>query len=209
MSGLLTTLIIIGVVGVAVLKRCEWFNVCGNPFAATKTPSSSTGGGGSSPTTTTSSGGGCDPNLLKAMLHPNDKGMRLQFGECITVTGTVVGQTDPHYAPDGDMVFALKLDPQYSQYVNEKNNAAKYQGGIWCEAECQVKNTSTDPWHKGDCSVGGPFPKFRLPKRGDRLKVTGLHTIDMGEGGHAEIHPVSKIELLPPIAKSKFSRIAI
>lgn len=193
MSSLLSTIIVIGVIGVAIIKRCDWFKICGNPLEpaaqAQQTPTSS-------PTPAPVTNGACNPNLMKAMLHPHDAGMRLDFGECITVTGTVVGEKEPHYAPDGDLVFALKLDPQYQHYVNDKNNAAKYQGGIWCEAVCVTKNNSTDVWHKGDCSVGGPFPKFPTPKRGDRLKVTGIHTIDNGEGGHAEIHPVSSIEFL-------------
>lgn len=155
---------------------------------------------GGSPATATStditSSGSCNPALMKAITHNSDPNMNLKFNGCITVTGTVVGATQPHYSPDGDMVFALKLDPQYSQYVNAKNNDPKYQGGIWCEAVCQAKNVSPHPWHKGDCATGGPYPKFPLPKKGDRLKVTGIHAIDMGEGGHAEIHPVSSLEIL-------------
>ena len=96
----------------------------------------------------------------------------------VTITGTVVGVA-PHYAPDGDMVFALKPDPPNDNLVNAQNKAqSKMAGGIWCEGMCQQgpKNLS-QPWHKGDCIKGGPFPKFTLPNVGDKLLLTGFYAI--------------------------------
>lgn len=136
--------------------------------------------------------GGCNPTLMDAIAVKS----RLQFNKCVTVTGTIVGEA-PHYAPDGDMVFALKLDPQFASLVNEKNNTSKYQGGIWVEVVCVQKNKAEgEAWHKGDCAKGAPFYKPPLPKVGNRMKVTGIHAIDVREGGHAEIHPVTSIQVI-------------
>jgi hypothetical protein len=49
--------------------------------------------------------------------------------------------------------------------------------------------------HVGDCK-GFNGPQFLIPKVGDRLKVTGVYAQDIFEGGHTEIHPVYKIEVI-------------
>ena len=152
-----------------------------SPLPATTTPTQQPSSGG----------GGCDPNLWQGIAQP----ARLQNLGCVTVTGQVVGVA-PHYPTDGDMVFSLRPDPEYEHLLTEGNRTTeKMDGGIWCEAICQHENVSTEPWHQGDCEKGGPFPKFPLPSIGDRLSVTGIHTIDNGEGeyGQAEIHPISQM----------------
>jgi len=119
---------------------------------------------------------------------------RLKKVRTVTLTGTVVG-VKPHYVSDGDMVFALKPDPPNDTLVNAKNKAeSKMGGGLWMEAICQKANTSKEPWHVGDCARGGPFPKFPMPKLGDRLRVTGTYAIDTREGGHAEVHGISRMQ---------------
>jgi len=121
---------------------------------------------------------------------------RLQRIRTVSLTGKVVGVA-PHYAPDGDMVFALKPDPPNDTLVNAANKAqAKMGGGLWVEPQCQRPNKSTEPWHRGDCARGGPFPIYPLPKLGDRLAITGTYVIDTREGGHAEIHGVSRMSRL-------------
>ena len=35
-----------------------------------------------------------------------------------------------------------------------------------------------------------------IPKLGDRVRITGVYVIDTG-GGWAEIHPISRIEVIP------------
>ncbi len=145
----------------------------------------------STPTAQPTQQTGCNPNLWAGIAQP----ARLQNLGCVTVTGQVVGVA-PHYPSDGDMVFSLRVDPEYEHLLTEGNRTTeKMDGGIWCEAICQHENVSTEPWHQGDCEKGGPFPKFPLPSIGDRLSVTGIHTIDNGEGeyGQAEIHPISQM----------------
>jgi len=112
-----------------------------------------------------------------------------------TVTGTVIAAGDggPHYAPDGDLVFAFKPDPPYANMVNEVNKSnKKYAGGLWMEGVCQKANKAKEPRHQGDCKCSPP--KFAQPKNGDRLKITGAHVKDVGEEGHNEIHPIYTME---------------
>lgn len=71
MSGLLTTVIILGVVAVGVAKRCEWFNICGNPFAS----------GDSSTTTDTSTSNA----LVNDTPDKKDNGKKKKCGCCSCV----------------------------------------------------------------------------------------------------------------------------
>src|SRR5207237_798407 len=41
------------------------------------------------------------------------------YGQCITVTGTVYSSGGTTQEPDGDLHFTLQLDPQYEQYSNQ------------------------------------------------------------------------------------------
>lgn len=111
----------------------------------------------------------------------------------VTVTGKVVGKK-PHRNSDGDNVFSLKPDKQYQGLLTSANSEGKYEGGLWCEAICQGSNTSKEAVHKDDCKRGGPFPKFPMPKLGERWRVSGLHIIDKREDGQAEIHPITSMQ---------------
>jgi hypothetical protein len=131
----------------------------------------------------------CDQSLWKYIAHP----ARLKvLDPCVTVSGIV---TLVHFPPDGDTVFALKLDPQYKNMVNKANFNPKMKGGIWVELICQRHNKSHEAVHKGDCE-GYNGPKFPTPKVGQYLRVTGSHVQDNGEDGHLEIHPTSSITKL-------------
>ena len=111
----------------------------------------------------------------------------------VTVTGTVVGK-EPHYNRDGDMVFGLAPDEEYEHLLTPANDTYTIAGGgLWCEAVCQRPNTSPEAVHKDDCKRGGPYPTFPMPGMGERWSVTGLHIIDIREGGHAEIHPITRM----------------
>ena len=128
----------------------------------------------------------CNQSLWKYISHP----ARLEvLDPCVTVSGIV---TLVHFPPDGDTVFALKLDPRYENMVNKANFNPKMKGGIWVELICQRQNKSHESVHKGDCQdYNGP--KFPTPKVGQYLRVTGSHVQDNGEDGHLEIHPTSSI----------------
>jgi len=112
-----------------------------------------------------------------------------------TVECTVIpaGDGGAHYAPDGDLVFSCKPDPQYTHMLLPPNTSnKKYGGGLWMEGVCQKANKAKEPRHAGDCKCNPP--KFAAPKNGDRLKITGAHIKDVGEDGHAEIHPIYTME---------------
>jgi hypothetical protein len=132
-------------------------------------------------------GGGSGPNW-DCITHRE----RLQIiNNNATVTGTVIpaGDGGPHFAPDGDLVFAFKPDPQYASMLGPTNlSNKKYGGGLWIEGVCQKPNKAKEPRHQGDCKCNAT--KFTTPKNGQRLKITGAHVKDVGEDGHTEIHPV-------------------
>ena len=114
-----------------------------------------------------------------------------------TVTGTVIAAGDggAHYAPDGDLVFSLKPDPQYAHMLLPPNTSnKKYGGGLWIEGVCQKANKAKEPRHQGDCKCSPT--KFQAPKNGQRLKITGAHIKDVGEDGHSEIHPVYTMDVI-------------
>jgi hypothetical protein len=98
------------------------------------------------------------------------------------------------FPADGDAVMALTLDKPYSNMVTVGNFNDKMKGGIWVELICQkpMNLTTVEPFKIGSCK-GYNGPVFNLPKLGDHLTVTGTYIIDVREGGHAEIHPTSRV----------------
>jgi hypothetical protein len=112
---------------------------------------------------------------------------------CVNVTGTVV--TRPHYAPDGDLVFAIKPNEQNITSILNQGNQKK--GGLWVEGICQMKPHTSAPWHQGDCNLGGPFPKFTIPVEGQKVEISGKLVQDngIGEYGQIEIHPIYSLKL--------------
>jgi len=131
--------------------------------------------------------------LWTSIGKPGAPGERFDKRGVVTVTGTVVGK-EPHFNTDGDLVFGLMPDAPFKNLLTAAS--AKHTisgGGLWCEAVCQKANTSSEEVHQGDCARGGPFPKFPTPKMGEKWSVTGLHVIDIREGGHAEIHPIVRM----------------
>ena len=131
--------------------------------------------------------------LWTAIGQPGAPGVRFIKKSIVTVTGTVVGK-EPHFNTDGDLVFGLMPDPPFKNLLTPGNATHTIDGGgLWCEAVCQKPNTSVEPVHTGDCARGGPFPKFPVPKMGEKWSVTGLHVIDVREGNFSEIHPITRM----------------
>ena len=48
---------------------------------------------------------------------------------------------------------------------------------------------------KGECN-GYIGPIFSVPQAGQHIQVTGTYLLDIREGGHAEIHPVSSMKII-------------
>jgi hypothetical protein len=131
----------------------------------------------------------CDPLLLNNIANRSAFRFKV-INPCVTITGKV---TLVHFPPDGDTVFALKLDKPFSSMVTKANFNNKMKGGIWVELICQRPNKNTEEVHRGDCQAPPPahIIHFFTPKKGDTLQVTGQYQQDLREGGHMEIHPTS------------------
>lgn len=126
--------------------------------------------------------------LKRHIYHPNrlvptSKG-------CITVTGRIIAKVPEG---DGDYHYRLKLDRgQENGLINSKNNTTRQKRFLVFEPICLGR--VTQPSAKAACR--NFHQRIRLPNRGDRVSVTGLHVLDT-EHGWLEIHPVTKITILP------------
>lgn len=130
---------------------------------------------------------GCDDSLWGHVYHPQ----RLQVVEkCITVTGTI------HHIKkeaDGDDHIQLKLDPKYAGLLNSWNTTVQ-AASLVVEPICQNLVTQADAqdacrdFHSG----------VNIPPQGGHVQVLGSYVLD-SEANHGwmEIHPVTKIEVIP------------
>lgn len=126
----------------------------------------------------------CDLNLWKYVYDAQ----RLQvLDRCKIVTG-IIEETSAN--EDGDQHMLLKLDKGQKELLTKKNKTKK-QGNLVIEAVCI--NNITKKGALGACT--GYINHVQLPKIGDHVKVTGSYVID-SHNGWAEIHPITKIELL-------------
>jgi hypothetical protein len=132
----------------------------------------------------------CNPSLWNFIPLPGPPRF-IMLNPCVTVSGNV---SVVRFPADGDAVMALTLDKPYSNMVTVGNFNDKMKGGIWVELICQkpMNLTTVEPFKIGSCK-GYNGPVFNLPKVGDHLTVTGTYIIDVREGGHAEIHPTSRV----------------
>lgn len=138
-------------------------------------------------TTTTSIVEKCNPLLWNFIANP--PGRFKILNQCVTVTGTVLSV---QRELDGDTDFPLLLDPLYKNMVNQANFNPLMRGGIWSEMICQhpEETSAVESFKRGECN-GYNGPIFSVPQPGQHLMVTGTYLLDIREGGHSEIHPVS------------------
>jgi hypothetical protein len=150
----------------------------------------------------------CTSDLKRFVAHLfnetlNGKPILKILDPCVTITGTVIGKGAsriPHVGDDSDLTINLLPDPEFKSLASPPNT--RFTGAIHLEAICQgVFDTTTGlvdnvpRIHVGDCK-GFNGPHFAIPKVGDRLKVTGVYVQDIDEGGHTELHPVYKIQII-------------
>lgn len=127
---------------------------------------------------------GCDASLWDHVYSP----ARLhQLAPCLSVTGVI---DESSVDEDGDQHFLLKLDPGQDRLVN-KRNAKKKAGDIVLEIVCANPTTMKKP--KSACA--GYTNRIPIPAVGAHVRATGTYVID-SHNGWAEIHPVSKIQVL-------------
>lgn len=126
----------------------------------------------------------CDTSLWKYVYNPD----RLEvIAKCKTVTGVI---EESSADADGDQHMLLKLDNGQEDLLTKKNRKKK-QGDLVIEAVCANKTTLK----KVGNTCQGYINKIQIPKLGDHVKVTGSLVID-SHNGWAEIHPITKIEVL-------------
>lgn len=126
----------------------------------------------------------CDTSLWKYVYNRE----RLQVTDiCKTVTGVI---EESSANEDGDHHMLLKLDAGQEDLLTKKN-IKKKQGDLVIEAVCANKTTLG----KVGNTCNGYINKIQIPKLGEHVKVTGSLVIDT-HNGWAEIHPITKIEIL-------------
>ena len=126
----------------------------------------------------------CDTSIWKYVYDPT----RLEVvDKCMTATGVI---KESSADDDGDQHMLLKLDAGQENLLKKKNIKEK-NGDLVIEAVCMAN--ITNPKVGGACK--GYVNHVQLPKVGDHVKVTGSYVID-SHNGWAEIHPISKIEVI-------------
>ncbi len=144
-------------------------------------------GGDSNKNLPSASGNGnacLNPEPLKHVYNP---GRLTVLESCKTVSGTVVRVLRPE--KDGDYHIQLKVDPQYSDVIDQAN-IDKQHGNLVLEIVCANKDI-TQKDAVSACS--GYQNKIPLPKPNEHISVIGQFVSDKEHGGWNEIHPVYQI----------------
>lgn len=138
----------------------------------------------------------CDDTLWVHVYHPK----RLKVRQaCISVTGVTVDATRGRekdgcrHEADGDGHCWLKLDAGQEGLLIPGNNASKQGGNLVFEPICRYTTTQADAVLACE---NWPGQKDPLPPVGSHVRITGAYIFD-SQHGHVEIHPVTKIEVLP------------
>ena len=127
--------------------------------------------------------GSCDTSLWRYVYHRD----RLQvIKKCFTVTGTI---EEIKKEKDGDDHILLKLDVGQDTLLNDKNKELK-KGCLVIEVVCLNSIKQEDA-----INICRNCPVVQILPRGSHVVVNGSYVIDKHHGW-AEIHPVTKIELI-------------
>lgn len=139
---------------------------------------------------------GCGDGLWQHVYHPY---RLLVMNECVTVSGIIVDATNGRepdgvrHEADGDTHGWLKVDPQFSNLLNQGNMSAAVQGNLIFEIVCHFHVTQADA--KPACSAFGDHTV--IPPVGSHVRITGAFVQDNNHAKWNEIHPVSKIVVIP------------
>ncbi len=138
---------------------------------------------------------GCGDGLWQHVYHPY---RLLVVNECVTVSGIVVDATNGRssdgvrHEADGDTHGWLQLDPQFANLLNNGNMSAE-NGNLVFEIVCHYRVTQADA--KPACSAFGDHTV--IPPVGTHVRITGAFVQDNNHAKWNEIHPVSKIVVIP------------
>lgn len=142
---------------------------------------------------------GCGTTIATHVYNPQ----RLTvYSPCITVTGRMADATAAwahprkdgvRKEPDGDPHGWIDVDPPFKALLNS-GNMTHEGGNLVFEIVCYWKPTQTDAI--GACPASYTN-KIALPPVGRRIEITGVFVQDDNHQHWMEIHPVTKIRLLP------------
>jgi hypothetical protein len=137
----------------------------------------------------------CDQTLWHHIYNP----ARLKILDpCISVTGTIVDATagkhkdGVRHEADGDTHGWLKVDPQFANLLNAGNKSDQ-GGNLVFEIPCKFTVTQAD----AIAACKGIKNMLVIPPAGTRVSITGSLVQDQEHAKWIEIHPVSKIDVLP------------
>lgn len=142
----------------------------------------------------------CDMTLNKFVYDDdNDDRLKKYFPgtSCMSMTGTIGASESGDDNPDSDLVVDFRLDPDYTQFLNNFNKAPKPQGNdgfMVVEAICQGSIKLADV--KKACAGFPANKKFVLPAPGTHVKITGIVVTDNNHHWN-ELHPITSIIVLP------------
>lgn len=143
----------------------------------------------------TNSLAGCGDGLWRHVYHPY---RLLVMNECVTVTGMIVDATNGHtgdgvrHEADGDTHGWLRPDPQFTNLLNNGNMTAQ-NGNLVFEIVCHYHVTQADA--KPACGTFGDHTV--IPPVGSHVRVSGAFVQDNNHARWNEIHPVSRIVVIP------------
>jgi hypothetical protein len=139
---------------------------------------------------------GCDATLWDHVYNPE----RLIVKQtCVSVTGTIVDATNGRRSdgvrkePDGDTHGWLKVDPQFKNLLNA-GNMSNEGGNLVYEIVCNFTVSQADA--KVACPLTYHTP-VQLAAVGSHVQIVGSYVQDTFHAKWMEIHPVSKITVIP------------
>jgi hypothetical protein len=143
-----------------------------------------------------SSTSGCDATLWDHVYNPE---RLIVKQKCISVTGTIVDATNGKRSDgvrkeaDGDTHGWLKVDPQFENLLNA-GNMSDEDGNLVYEIVCRFKVSQADA--KEACPLTY-HSTVQLPAVGSHVQIVGSYVQDTNHAKWMEIHPVTKITVIP------------
>jgi len=137
----------------------------------------------------------CDPSLWSHVYHPTRLIVKQQ---CVAVTGTIVDATAGKKADgvrhegDGDSHGWLKVDPEFETLLNA-GNMSDEGGNLVFEIVCKFRVSQQDA--KTACA--NYTDQVSLPPVGSHVQIVGTLVQDSFHAQWMEIHPVTRITVLP------------
>jgi len=119
--------------------------------------------------------------------------------KCIEVTGTIVDATNGkrhdgvRKEADGDTHGWLEVDPQFKNLLNA-GNMSDEGGNLVYEIVCNFNVSQADA--KKACPLAYHTP-VQLPPVGSHVQIIGSYVQDTNHAKWMEIHPVTKITVIP------------